>query len=373
MTLEQVGLIINPMAGIGGAVGLKGSDGESIQRQAIALGAAPVAGTRALIALRELTSMKHQVSLLVYPGEMGEEAARACGFEPRVIGEIDPGKTTARDTQLAAAEMSRLGVRLILFAGGDGTARDISGALGTQIPVVGIPAGVKMHSAVFTNKPSDAGDLVRLVLEGRVTHYREAEVMDLDEDSYRRGIVAPKLYGFLKVPLATGLVQNLKMPSRSTETEAQEAIARWVCESMESGCLYILGPGTTIKAIANYLRVDKTLIGVDVVMDGQLVQSDANEDQLLRLLNGQKAIIVVSPIGGQGHLFGRGNQQISHRVITRVGNKNILAVCTPDKLHSLMGRPLRVDIEHETSEVKFPAYVRVVTGYNEQAVYRVTS
>lgn len=373
MTLDHIGLIINPMAGIGGAVGLKGSDGESIQRQAIALGATPIADIRALTALRELASMQQVVSLLVYPDEMGERVARACGFEPRVIGKIETGRTKARDTQHAAAEMSKLGVRLILFAGGDGTARDISAAIGTQVPVVGIPAGVKMHSAVFTNKPSDAGDLVRLVLEGRVIHYREAEVMDLDEESYRSGLVAPKLFGFLKVPIASGLVQSLKIPSRSTETEAQVAIARWVCERMESGCLFILGPGTTTKAIANYLGVEKTLIGVDVVMDGQLVQSDANEDQLLRWLDGREVKIVVSPIGGQGHIFGRGNQQISHRVIDRVGSKNILAICTPDKLHSLMGRPLRVDIGHQTEDVILPGYLHVVTGYNERAVYRVTS
>ncbi len=373
MTLYHIGFIVNPMAGIGGAVGLKGSDGGSIQRQAIAMGATPVAPIRAMTALNELSSMRDSVSLLVYPGEMGEEVARTCGIEPRVIGNIEPGKTTAGDTRLAATEMSRLGVRLILFAGGDGTARDISTVIGTQIPAVGIPAGVKMHSAVFTNKPSDAGNLVRLVLEGRVTRYREAEVMDLDEELYRRGLVAPKLYGFLKVPVASGLVQSLKMPSGLTETEAQAAIARWVCENMESGCLYILGPGTTTKAIASYLGVEKTLIGVDVLENGKLVRVDSNEDQLLELLSGQRAVIVVSPIGGQGHLFGRGNQQISHRVITRVGKNNILAVSTPGKLQSLLGRPLLVDSGDATVDAAISGFIRVVTGYNEQAVYRVTS
>ena len=368
-----IGLIVNPIAGIGGAVGLKGSDGESIQQQAISLGAIPVAEKRTLTALRVLSSGHDRIKILTYPGEMGESAAIRSGFEPITIGNIDPGNTKAKDTQQAVSDMIKAGVRLILFAGGDGTARDISTVIGTQLPVVGIPAGVKMHSAVFTNKPSDAGDLVALVLKGRVTTYRDAEVMDLDETSYRRGMVAPKLYGYLKVPVASGLVQNLKRPSGSNESEAQAAIASWLCAQMTLGSLYILGPGTTTRAITDYLGIEKTLIGVDVVMDGWMVQADANEGQLLRLLEEKQAKLIVTPVGGQGHIIGRGNQQISHPVINKVGRSNIIVACTPDKLHSLMGRPLLVDSGNETIDRLLTGYYRVVTGYNEQAMYCVTA
>jgi predicted polyphosphate/ATP-dependent NAD kinase len=373
MTIHNIGLIINPMAGIGGRVGLKGSDGRTIQRRAIALGATPGAPLRAQTALDELSPMRDSLSVAVYPGEMGEDVLRRSGFTIRVIGDIDPGRTTASDTRQAATEMSSLSLRLILFAGGDGTARDIASVIGTQIPVVGIPAGVKMHSAVFANKPNAAGDLVRLVLEGRVTRFREAEVMDLDEKLYRRGLVVPKLFGFLKVPLASGLVQSQKRPSSMSEADDQAAIASWVCENMESDRLYVLGPGTTTRTVATFLGVEKTLIGVDVLENGKVILADANEDQLLELLSKQKAAIIVSPIGGQGHLFGRGNQQISHRVITRVGSRNIIAVCSPEKLHSLEGKPLLVDSGDAKADADLAGFIRVITGYKEQAVYRVAS
>jgi predicted polyphosphate/ATP-dependent NAD kinase len=371
VTQQEIGLIVNPIAGIGGAVGLKGSDGVSIQQQALALGAQPTASIRTEAALVELARLRESLSFVTYPGEMGEDIARKCHFRTRVIGSIESGNTKASDTQMAAGEMSRLGVPLILFAGGDGTARDIASNIHTTTPVVGIPSGVKMHSAVFANRPRDAGNLARLFLEGRITRYHDAEVMDLDEESYRRGIIRPRLFGFLRVPSTTGLIQSRKRPSSSGDSESQAAIARGFCMNMESGIMYVLGPGSTTKAIADQLGLEKTLIGVDVIENGELVQVDANENQLLSLLEGRSALIIVSPIGGQGHLFGRGNQQISHRVIDQVGTRQIVVVCTPDKLHSLEGRPLQVDSGDEGTDARLSGYLRVVTGFNEYAVYRV--
>jgi predicted polyphosphate/ATP-dependent NAD kinase len=274
---KKLGLIVNPIAGLGGRVGLKGSDGAEIQRQALALGAVPQALNRAIQAVGRLASIADQIDLVTYPDEMGEAVARACGFRPTVVGAIRPGATTAEDTRRAAREMHRLAVDLLLFAGGDGTARDVCAAIGQALPVVGIPAGVKIHSASYAISPASAGDLAALYLQGRVKSLHQAEVMDIDEEAVRQGTITARLYGYLAIPFERRLVQGRKAPSGPGEAAAMEAIAWQVVDQMEPGCLYILGPGTTTRAIAARLGLAKTLIGVDVVLDGRLVAADLNE------------------------------------------------------------------------------------------------
>jgi predicted polyphosphate/ATP-dependent NAD kinase len=380
--MPKLGLIVNPVAGLGGRVGLKGSDGADIQRRARTLGAEAHAGERAAEALERL----HKVAgleIVTYPGEMGEDAARAAGLKPVVIGDITPGSTTAEDTRRAARQMHDLGVDLLLFAGGDGTARDVYEAVGLEQPALGIPAGVKIHSAVYATNPIAAGELALLYLQGRAESLREAEVMDIDEEAFRHGSLSAQLYGYLQVPYRSSLVQSQKVPT-SGETAAQAAIAEDVAARMEPGVLYIIGPGTTTRAIAEELGVAKTLLGVDVVVVGERVSGigeqgirvvavDANEAQLLALLEGQRAKIIVTPIGGQGYIFGRGNQQISPRVIARVGRENILVVSTPDKLYALAGRPLLVDTGDRAVDEMLSGYLTVVTGYNERAVRKVAT
>jgi predicted polyphosphate/ATP-dependent NAD kinase len=377
MGSRKLGLIVNPVAGIGGRVGLKGSDGAEIQRKALALGAVPHASDRAVEALERLGAVEN-LEIVTYPGEMGENAARACGLQPTVIGTIEPGQTTAEDTVRAARQMGRLGVDLLLFAGGDGTARDIYEAVGLDLPVLGIPAGVKIHSAVYATSPRGAGDLAALYLQGRTDSLREAEVMDIDEDAFRQGSLAARLYGYLKIPFRTSLVQSQKVPSTG-EGAALAAIAEDVVDKMEEGVLYIVGPGTTTRAIAEELGVPKTLLGVDIVIleegrRARLLAADANEAQLLALLDEggeRRAKIVVTPIGGQGYLFGRGNQQISPRVIEWVGRENIVVVSTPDKLYALGSQPLLVDTGDRAVDEMLSGYMMVVTGYNERAVRKV--
>jgi predicted polyphosphate/ATP-dependent NAD kinase len=321
--------------------------------------------------LERVQSIKHGLEVITYPGEMGEDAARACGFEPTVIGSIQSGETTPEDTMNAAREMLRLNVNLLLFAGGDGTARDIYNAIGDGLPVLGIPAGVKIHSAIYATNPMSAGDLAASYLLGKVSNLREAEVMDIDEEAVRQGVVSAKLYGCLRIPFERRLLQGLKAPSSPGEQAAMAAIAADVVSKMEDGWLYIIGPGTTTRAITSRLGLDKTLIGVDVVAEGKPVATDVNESQLLELVEGRQAKIVVTPIGGQGYIFGRGNQQISPEVIKKVGKGNIIVVSTAEKIHSLGGRPLWVDTGDQKVDRMLSGYIRVVTGYNEQIVYRV--
>jgi len=372
MTQPRLGLIVNPIAGIGGRVGLKGSDGAEIQNKALELGAVPEASRRAIEALERLKDME-MLQVVTYPGEMGEDAARVCSFEPQVIGAVTPGQTTAQDTRNAARQMQRLDVDLLLFAGGDGTARDIYRAIGTSLVVLGIPAGVKIHSAVYATHPRSAGQLAALYLQGRVSGLREVEVMDIDEEAFRQNRLSVRLYGYLKIPFRTSLVQNQKMPSIG-ELSALAAIAEDIVGKMEEDVLYIIGPGTTTRGIAEEMGLEKTLLGVDVVLNREMIARDANESKLLALLdqhgNGQ-ARIVVTPIGGQGYLFGRGNQQISPRVIERVGRKQIIAVSTPEKLYALGSRPLLVDTGSRAVDEMLAGYITVVTGYNERAVRKV--
>ncbi|MGC8873850.1 MAG: ATP-NAD kinase family protein [Chloroflexia bacterium] len=368
---KRLGLIVNPVAGLGGRVGLKGSDGEEIQRQARALGALAPAAERAAAALERLRPAAEEFELITYPAEMGEAVARGCGLEPTVIGEITPGRTTAADTRRAAREMMDRGVALLLFAGGDGTARDVYDAIGEDLPALGIPTGVKMHSAVFGTHPTSAGELALLFLRGKVG-LREAEVMDIDEEALRQGQVRARLYGYLRIPFERQLVQSLKSPSGPGEREAMRAIAADVAEGMVPGVAYVLGPGTTTRAIAERLGVPKTLLGVDVVRDGQVVALDVNEAYLLRLSQEGPVKVIVTPIGGQGYLFGRGNQQISPAVLRRIGRENILVVSTSQKLQALGGRPLLVDTGDPDVDRWLCGYYRVITGYRERTVYRVS-
>jgi predicted polyphosphate/ATP-dependent NAD kinase len=370
---KRLGLIINPRAGLGGSVGLKGSDGAAIQQQALKLGAVPHALDRAIDTLKSLALLRNELHIITYPAEMGADAALACGLELTVIGAITSGETSARDTCRAAQAMARLGVELLLFAGGDGTARDIYRAVGTDLPVLGIPAGVKIHSAVYATSPKSAGELAMMYLRGKAIGLREAEVMDIDEEAVRQGIVSTRLYGYLKIPFHRILIQGLKSPSSPAEQLTFDEIACTVVDQMAADWLYIIGPGTTTRAIASRLGLAKTLIGVDVVVNRSLLAADVNERQLLELTEGRKARIIITPIGGQGHLFGRGNQQISAEVIRRVGKENIIVVATPDKIIALRGRPFLVDTGCRTVDEMLAGYIRVITGHNEFTVYQVST
>ena len=367
-----LGFIVNPVAGLGGRVGLKGSDGLIIQQQARKLGAVPEALDRAAEAMKMLKKSASDLEKIVtYPGEMGENVAVRCGFSPIIIGDICQGKTTAADTRNAAHEMLTLGVDLILFAGGDGTARDICEAVGDAVPVIGIPAGVKLHSAVFGVNPVRTGELAAQFLRDEIHTLRTAEVMDIDEAAYRQGIVSPRLFGYLRIPYQRRLVQARKSPNPVGEEATLHAIALDVIDHMDEN-YYIIGPGTTTRPILNILGLSKTLIGVDVVCGRKLVIADANETSLLELLENHAAKVVVTPIGGQGFIFGRGNQQISPKVLRKIGLDNIIVISTPEKILSLGGRPLLVDTGDYEIDKALSRHIKIVTGYEERIVYPVS-
>lgn len=372
LAVVRLGLIINPIAGIGGRVGLKGSDGREVQQRALELGAEPRAGERTKEALRRLETLRDQIDLLSAPAEMGADVARECGFDPQAVGKIESGETTAADTKRIAGEMAGRGVDLLLFAGGDGTARDVYQEVNMQIPVLGIPAGVKIHSAVYAVNPRSAGDLAAMLVRGEVHDFREAEVMDIDEQAFRQGRVSAQLHGYLKIPAERRLVQTRKVPGPPDEEEALAAIGADVVENrLEKGVIYLVGPGTTTRAIARALGLPKTLLGVDVMRDAEWLGRDQTAEQLSGYVSQGPAEIIVTPIGGQGYLFGRGNQQFSPEVIRAVGKEGIMVVSTPGKLQALEGRPFLVDTGDPALDEELGGYMLVITGYRRQTVYRV--
>lgn len=365
----RLGLIVNPLAGVGGSVGLKGSDGEATALKALALGAEPKANLRTQQALEPLTGL--DIELITYPGEMGEDSARIAGFKPRVIGAITPGHTSAEDTERAAREMAKQGVDLILFAGGDGTARNICHAIGDATPVLGIPAGVKIHSGVYAVTPKAAGDVVAMLVRGELVTLADQEVRDIDEEAFRAGRVRAKYYGELLVPEEGRFLQHVKNGGREVEELVLDDIAADFTENMQDNVRYIMGSGSTVQAIMDHLGLDNTLLGVDLIENGQLIGSDLTAQQLLDMTEGADTRLVITVIGGQGHIIGRGNQQLSVELLKRIGRENIIVVATKSKIKELEGRPLIVDSGDAELNHQLSGLIRIVTGYRDAILYRV--
>jgi len=369
VSIKTVGFIVNPIAGMGGAVGLKGTDGKAILERAIILGAKTIAPARAETFLSELKPAKGRIQLVVGGGEMGEDEARNCGFAFTVL-EKNKKETTAEDTMKVARRITDAGADLLVFCGGDGTARDILNAVDNNLPVLGVPTGVKMHSAVFAVGPIAAARITMEFLWEELP-LREAEVMDVDEEAFREGRVSARLYGYVLTPYEPNLIQGVKMASPMTESEMrnQAAIAIYVIENMKPDVIYIIGPGTTTRTIGDLLDTKKTLLGVDLFCDKKLIAKDVNEKQILEKIKGKTAQIIVTPIGGQGFIFGRGNQQISPEVIRQVGRDNITVVAAEGKLRSLKG--LRVDTGDPSLDDALRGGIEVITDYKKECMMSI--
>lgn len=348
---------------------MKGTDG--LAAEARRRGALPRAPTKGQQGLTPLQNLDFDLQLFTPPGEMGEAEAKREGFLPTVINRHTTGDTAAIDTQYAAKMMRQRGVELILFTGGDGTARDIYSSIGETLPVIGIPAGVKIHSPVFAQTAARAGELARLFLEGRLHHFDLAEVLDIDEEAYRNGQVKTRLHGYLNVPVERTRMQNRKCGSPLSEKVSQNSIAFDVIDNMQEGVLYLVGPGSTTRPIMENLRLPCTLLGIDLVMNGLLIAADVNEKTILDVTKNRQFKIIVTPIGGQGYIFGRGNHQLSHRVLQRAGKKNIIVVATQQKLIQLRGEPLLVDTGEVSVDQMLAGYIHVTTGYKQQMIMKV--
>jgi predicted polyphosphate/ATP-dependent NAD kinase len=366
--IVRVGLIVNPVAGMGGKVGLKGTDG--IVKEAVAKGAKPVAPKRATEFLGEFRQLLKEniVEVLACPGRMGAEEAKEAGVPVRVLPMSLGKETSARDTEEAVRLLGDAKVELIVFVGGDGTAKDILDAMKgkADIPVLGVPAGVKMYSGIFAINPSLAAQAVVSFVENRA-EVSDFEVMDADESAIRADVFDVRLYGCLKGLSLPALLQGSKevTPETVSEKDSQDAIASYVVEELPKNATLILGPGTTVRRIAEFLGVKKTVLGVDIYLDGK-VTLDADENTLLKTINDWgNTWIILSPIGHQGILIGRGNQQISPEVIRRVGKQRILVVATLNKLGGIEGKSLTVDTGEAETDGLLRGEILVVTGYKQ--------
>jgi len=364
---KKIGLLVNPVAGMGGSVGLKGTDGE-IYQTALQLGAKPVTPARAMEFLSHIRR-KDSIELFVAPGKMGEEYVEDIGIPITVVGIIGQ-ETSAKDTKRITADMLAKGVDLLILVGGDGTARDVYDAIGLKLPVVAVPAGVKVFSSVFAFSTRAAAEMVDAFVAG--TDVIEEEVLDIDEDAFREGRLDSRLYGYLSVPNVKSLLQGGKEASAvgRSAAETKKEIAAYIVEGMDIEALYLLGPGTTLKAIADEVGIKKTLLGVDAVFNRKLVGSDLNEHGILELFKQfERRKIIVTPIGGNGFIFGRGSKQFTSEVISQVGRENIIAVGTKDKLNKL--DCLRVDTGDFELDKQLSGYMDVTVGYKYSKVMPV--
>ena len=374
--MKKLGLLINPVAGMGGSVGLKGTDhmvAEDIRR-----GAKPRANDRVRQALKELLEIKNELEIVTCPGDMGEDTAKSMGFRTTVLHTggrrslKDLFDSSRTDTIVLSKAMEEAGVDLLLFAGGDGTARDIYEGVGTELPALGIPAGVKIHSPVYAKNPQSAGDLAKLWLTGKVTKTAEQEVLDIDEELYRQEIINTRLYGYLSVPLEHVFTQNRKAPTPLSETASIESIAHEIVEHMEEDTYYLIGAGTTTRGVMQMLGLKNTLIGVDLIRNKELVANDIYGDKILDFIKGKKTKLIVTVTGGQGFLFGRGNQQITPEVIREIGKENIIILATKAKIAEFHHQPFLVDTPDEELNKELCGYYRVITAYGEFTMCRVS-
>ncbi|MDN3411941.1 MULTISPECIES: ATP-NAD kinase family protein [unclassified Pseudoalteromonas] len=366
----KLGLIVNPVAGLGGSVALKGSDGEDTAAKAIALGAEPKSNSRTKAALEVLVPHQSNITIYTVNNEMGEQTAKALGFNTQVVYQSN-SPTTSDDTEAAARLLQQQGVDLILFAGGDGTARNICHAVEDSVPVLGIPAGCKIHSGVYAITPKAAGRVVEMLVKGELVTLSDADVMDIDEVAFRQGTVKAKRYGEMQVPSEVRYVQAVKNGGKETDELVLADIAAYVVSEMDADTLYVMGSGSTVGAVMEEMGLENTLLGVDLVEDQALVGQDLTAQQLLELTTGRETKLVITLIGGQGHIFGRGNQQLSPALIKAIGRDNIIVVATKTKLQALNGRPLICDTGDSELDDELSGYIRVTSGFNDHIMYAV--
>lgn len=364
----RLGLIINPFAGLGGAVGLKGSDG--VVAEALARGAVPMAEQRARLALEELLAYQADIRVLTVSDAMGHVLASDLGFETEVVYTAQQ-PSSAEDSIAAAIALADAGIDLLLFAGGDGTARNICEAVGERITVLGVPAGCKIHSGVYAITPSAAGKVVAKMVRGELVSVQDALVMDIDEVAFRQGTVRAKRYGEMQIPAELRYVQSVKMAGKESEELVLDDLAAYFVSNMEDNIRYVMGSGSTVAAVMHELGLPNTLLGVDVVENGEVIASDVTAAQLLELVQGYPCKLVITLIGGQGHIFGRGNQQLSPKVIRSIGRENICLLATKSKIEQLAGRPLISDSGDPRLDHELSGMLRILCGYNDYVMYRL--
>ena len=377
MNKFKLGVIVNPYAGVGGSVGLKGSDGEDIRAEAFARGAEVRASARMQRCLSLLKDFTSTIDVFCFAGEMGESAVRGAQLSCHLVGVSKSLPSAPSDTFDAVEALVRESVDIIVFAGGDGTARNVADAL-QQIKaehqvVLGVPSGVKMHSGVYAITPEAAGEILLCLLKKQIVNVQACDVRDIDEVAFREGKVKTRLYATMFAPLLPQFLQQVKNSGAAQDELVKLDIAHYLIDNLDDETLYIVGPGSTTQVFLEQLNLDGSLLGVDVVLNRELVAADVTAEQLHSLIANHPAGIklIITAIGGQGHIIGRGNQQLSPEALRQIGRNNIQVVATKEKIISLAGRPLLVDSNDPELDKSFSGYQSILVGYDEFILYPI--
>lgn len=364
------------MAGIGGAVALKGSDGAQVQAQALERGAQLLASQRAMACLQQLelvsepSRLAAQVLWFTAAAPMGAQCFSTLAGPQPVVAYQPATPTSGLDTQRAARALLEAGIDLLVFVGGDGTARDILAAVGEQVPVLGVPAGVKMHSGVFAVTPRTAALLLAELVQGGWVAPVLREVRDYDEAS-AAGEIQVRTFGELRVPEIGGYLQQTKVGGKESEPLALQEICAQVMELLPEGRDIVIGAGSTCLAIKQALGFTGTLRGVDLHTRQGEVRLDLTAEDLQSL---EQPFVVLSFSRGQGFLFGRGNQQFSAAFLRRLQwPDDVLVVGTRTKLNTLNQRPLLLDTGAADLDAHLSGLVEVVSGYEDRLLYRLSA
>ncbi|WP_218418416.1 ATP-NAD kinase family protein [Alteromonas lipotrueae] len=367
----RLGVVVNPFAGIGGALALKGSDGADVREKALAMGAEKKANEKMAKALSIVEGLSEQFTIVTAGGEMGEDVCASLGLPFEVVYKSASQQTEGEDTERAVQAFLGCNLDVILFAGGDGTARNVCKIVGDKVPVLGVPAGCKIHSGVYCVTPSAAGQVISQMIKGEIVSVMEGEVRDIDENAFRTGKLIAKHYGEMRVPAELTYVQAVKMGGKEDEALVLDDIAATISELMDDNTdtYFVMGSGSTVGAVMEFLGLENTLLGVDVLQDKALVASDVTASELLSLTQGKPTQVVLTVIGGQGHILGRGNQQLSPDFIRAIGKENMRVVATKQKLQSLGNKPLRLDSGDAELDASLQGAFTIITGYKDKVLY----
>jgi len=376
-TMMKLGIIINPYAGIGGSVGLKGSDGDDIRTEALARGAEARASSRMQRCLEMLRDFKNKLHIYCYSGDMGEITAQQAELGFTLVGSAESTPSSAQDTLAAVNALVKEQVDIILFAGGDGTARNIADALqhadAEQQVVLGVPSGVKMHSGVYAITPEAAGEVLLCLLKKQLVNIVACDVRDIDEAAFREGKVKTRLYASLWAPSLPQFLQQVKNSGAEQDELVKLDIAHYLADNLVDDALYIVGPGSTTKVFLDVLGVKGSLLGVDIIKNHSLLAADVGAADLRKFIATHPGVIklIITAIGGQGHIIGRGNQQLTPDILRKIDKNNIQVIATREKILSLQGRPLLVDSNDPELDKSFSGYQAVLVGYAESILYPI--
>lgn len=370
---RKVGLLINPFAGIGGALALKGSDGEQIRERAMEAGATQQAMNKADRALELCTSLINQIAIYTGSHNLGENVSTARGFETHVVYSSISDTTEESDSVALIKALMAHQVDIILFAGGDGTARLLYDHIDSSTPVIGVPAGCKIHSGVYAITPEAAGTVLKKHINGELLSLMSSEVRDIDETLFRQGKVSAKHYGDMLVPNDLNYIQAVKMGGKESPELLIEEFADYLDELMHthSDDYFVIASGSTINNMMQSLDLPNTLLGIDVVKNHEVIAQDVTAEHLLKITNGKPVKLVITVIGGQGHLFGRGNQQLSPAFIRRLEKDDMFIFATKEKILGLKQQGLISDSSDPLLDESMAGAISIITGYKDHTLYFV--